>query len=107
MTAFILYGEDQVLAHPALAGGLRGTSAEKPLPHARPRSSDPVLAELCGPPGEDIEDLLRDGSVPGRDCRRTMASTSSRADATRWTATATAPLLVGAHFPLGAPGRAC
>lgn len=44
-TRFILYGRDRVLAHPAMAPGYPGLSAENPLP-ALAGFRDPVLAAI-------------------------------------------------------------
>lgn len=99
LTPFILYGEDAVLAHPALAGGSRGTSAAKPF-HGLAEVNDPVLAELWDPAGEDMRDLLGESSVEGRYFENDgdpvvvlMQRMEGYGDRT---------LIVGAHFPLGA-----
>ena len=44
-TTFILYGRDQVLAHPLLLHGYPGLSDQQPLPDLR-RFSDPVLRQI-------------------------------------------------------------
>jgi class 3 adenylate cyclase len=99
LTPFILYGEDAVLAHPALAGGNRGTSAEKPF-HALGELNDPVLAGLWSEAGEDMVDLLGDNGVEGRYFDNDgdpivvlMQRLEGYGDR---------PLIVGAHFRLGA-----
>ncbi len=62
---FILKGRDDVLAHPALAGGPRGLSREKPLPRLG-EIGDPVLASLWSPPVDDVGDLLAGSDVSAR-----------------------------------------
>ncbi|WP_119462741.1 adenylate/guanylate cyclase domain-containing protein [Rhodospirillaceae bacterium SYSU D60014] len=60
--SFVLYGRDRVLAHPALAGGPRGLSAENPLP-ALGEVGDAVLADIWDTPAESADYIL---SLPGR-----------------------------------------
>jgi len=45
VTGFVLAGADEVIAHPALAGGLRGVSAQRPLPRIS-SLQDPVMSNL-------------------------------------------------------------
>jgi class 3 adenylate cyclase len=62
---FILRGRDEVLAHPALAGGRRGQSGRQPLPRLS-EIGDPVLAALWSPPVDDAGEILDGASVEGR-----------------------------------------
>jgi len=101
LTPFILYGEDSVLAHPALAGGQFGTSAAKPF-HSLTEVNDPILAELWSTTGEDMRDLLGDNGIQGRYFDNDgdpivvlMQRVEGYGDR---------PLIVGAHFFLGAEG---
>ncbi len=48
VSAFLLYGEDRVLAHPALAAGARASPPADPLPRIADLG-DPVLEALRGP----------------------------------------------------------
>jgi hypothetical protein len=99
LTPFILYGEDAVLAHPSLAGGNRGTSAEKPF-HTLGEVNDPVVAALWSDAGDDMHDLLGDDSVEGRyfdnDGNPIVVLMQ------RMEGYGDRPLIVGAHFFLGA-----
>ena len=52
--AFILYGTDRVLAHPALTRRVTGLSDADPLPHLS-QVEDPVLAALFAPDTEESE----------------------------------------------------
>lgn len=63
-TTFILYGRDQVLAHPSLSGGMRGTSAEHPLPTLT-EVQDPVLAHVWDDPDDTLDDLLAGTGLSG------------------------------------------
>jgi class 3 adenylate cyclase len=58
--AFILSGEDRVVAHPALVGGPRGLSPEKPLPKLT-ELGDPVLERIWSMPNRNVVDELGDG----------------------------------------------
>jgi len=101
LTPFILYGEDSVLAHPALAGGQFGTSAEKPF-HRLDEVNDPILAALWSPAGEDMRELLGDNGIQGRyfdDDGDPIVVLMQRVEGY-----GDRPLIVGAHFPLGAEG---
>jgi class 3 adenylate cyclase len=63
---FVILGRDAVLAHPGLAGGLRGVSAEKPLPSLA-EVGDPVLPAIWSARGEPVgEAILRGSEVTGR-----------------------------------------
>jgi class 3 adenylate cyclase len=63
--AFILRGRDEVIAHPALAGGVDGLSAERPLPRLD-EVRDPVLAAMWTPPIDEAQEVLGDSAVIGR-----------------------------------------
>jgi hypothetical protein len=88
-----------VLAHPSLAGGNRGTSAEKPF-HTLGEVNDPVVAALWSDAGDDMHDLLGDDSVEGRyfdnDGNPIVVLMQ------RMEGYGDRPLIVGAHFFLGA-----
>jgi class 3 adenylate cyclase len=61
--SFILQGRDQVLAHPSLAGGAEGLSAQTPL-RRLDEIGDPVLRDLWVP-GYPLQ-ILEDSTVQGR-----------------------------------------
>ncbi|SMF38474.1 adenylate cyclase [Tistlia consotensis] len=63
-TAFILYGRDQVLAHPTLSGGMRGTSLQHPLPTLT-EIQDPVLGHIWDDPDDTLNDLLAGTDLSG------------------------------------------
>jgi class 3 adenylate cyclase len=63
--AFILRGRDEVIAHPALAGGIDGLSAERPLPRLD-EVRDRVLAAMWTPPIDSVQGVLGDSAVIGR-----------------------------------------
>lgn len=65
--SFVLYGRDHVLAHPALAGGPRGLSAERPLPLLG-EVGDPVLANIWTVPidVDGLRDLVAGTSLNAR-----------------------------------------
>lgn len=63
-TAFILYGRDLVLAHPSLAGGMRGVSSTQPLP-ALADVQDPVLARIWDEPDDTLDRLLAGTELSG------------------------------------------
>ena len=62
--SYILYGRDQVLAHPALATGYGGLSPENPLPLLG-AVSDIVLASIWNDAVDDMESLLTGSSISG------------------------------------------
>ncbi len=103
VTAFILYGDDAVMAHPSLAGGARGTSEEKPFALLG-ELNDPVLSQLWRPETETLSDLLgEDSGLDGRyvelaDGREEVVLFQ------RLEGYGDAPLYVGAHFPLSITG---
>ncbi len=102
-TAFILYGQDRVLAHPALAGGTRGGSAEKPLPTLG-EVNDPVLAKLWEADGEELTELLDGTDIQGR-----LVDDASGQQVVLWQALdgyGEQQIYVGAHFPIVAAGNA-
>jgi class 3 adenylate cyclase len=63
--AFVLRGRDEVIAHPALAGGAEGLSTDRPLPRLD-EVRDPVLAAMWRAPMDDDSDILRDSTVVSR-----------------------------------------
>jgi class 3 adenylate cyclase len=63
--AFILRGRDEVIAHPALVGGVDGLSADRPLLRLD-EVRDPVLAAMWTPPIDDAQGVLGDSAVTGR-----------------------------------------
>jgi len=63
--AFILRGRDEVIAHPALAGGAGGQSTDKPLPRID-EIGDPALAAMWTDPIGDAREVLGDSDVAGR-----------------------------------------
>jgi class 3 adenylate cyclase len=63
--AFILRGRAEVIAHPALAGGGGGQSADKPLPRLD-EIGDSVLAAMWTKPIDDASEVLGDSDVVGR-----------------------------------------
>jgi class 3 adenylate cyclase len=67
-TPFVLVGRERVLAHPALAGGLRGATAEKPLP-ALSEVGDPVLAAMWSKQVGALtaEEILEGSAVKSRE----------------------------------------
>jgi class 3 adenylate cyclase len=62
---FVLRGHDEVIAHPALIGGVAGLSADKPLPRLN-EIGDDVLAAMWTPPMDNAFDILGDSDVVGR-----------------------------------------
>ena len=103
VTAFILYGRDAVLAHPALSGGARGTSAEKPFALLG-ELNDPVLSALWQGDAEALTDILGEESgFEGRFLQlpdgREVVALFQRLDGY-----GAEPIFVGAHFPLEATG---
>ncbi len=62
--SFILSGRDHVVAHPALAGGSRGLSAENPMPRLG-EVNDANLARIWDPPIDRMPDLLAGSNVRG------------------------------------------
>ena len=94
--AFILRGRDEVLAHPALAGGPRGLSADKPLPGLG-EVGDPVLAALWTPEMGHVGDFLAGTGVTGR---MVMAAGESHIVLYREIENyGSVPWLVGVHVP--------
>ena len=61
--SFVLYGRDRILAHPALAGGPRGLSAQNPLPSLG-EVGDSVLADIWDAPAESADDILTSPDDP-------------------------------------------
>jgi len=101
-TAFILYGEDSVLAHPALSGGSIGVSSEKPFPRLA-ELNDVVLAQLWSEEAEDL-DIFEGSEIEGRLFELntgTEVVLMQRIDGF-----GELPLIVGAHFPLAEAGDA-
>jgi len=99
-TAFILFGQDHVLAHPALAGGMRGGSPEKPLPTLG-EVNDPILATLWSAEGEELTDLLQ-----GLDIRGRLVG-PDQSQVVLWQELdgfGEKPIYVGLHFPLSQAG---
>lgn len=62
--SFILYDRDKVIAHPALAGGFRGLSSEKPLPLLGDLN-DPILAAIWNPAIDDMAYFLEGTDIDG------------------------------------------
>jgi class 3 adenylate cyclase len=62
---FVLRGADEVLAHPALAGGARGLSPEHPVPRIGD-IGDPVLAAYAAGEGEALGPPLASEQLLGR-----------------------------------------
>ncbi|MBX6321796.1 MAG: adenylate/guanylate cyclase domain-containing protein [Rhodospirillaceae bacterium] len=65
---FVLLGKDHVLAHPALAGGARDGSPDKPLPTLA-EVGDPVLAAMWSKSGRELDRILAGSTVKGRQIR--------------------------------------
>ncbi len=104
-TAFILYGEQRVLAHPSLAAGMPGTSPEHPLPTLA-EVGDPVLAGIWDPERETIGDLLAGTGLSGHLVE--VAGEDMVFVYQRLEGVSAEPWLVGAHFrneAVGAPIR--
>lgn len=102
-TAFILFGPDNVLAHPSLAGGPRGGSAAKPLPTLG-EVNDPVLANLWTVDGEELAELLAGTEIQGR-----LVTVAGTQQVVLWLAIegyGEKPIYVGAHFPIAEAGNA-
>jgi class 3 adenylate cyclase len=97
---FVILGRDRVLAHPELAGGLRGVSADNPLPLLA-EVGDPVLPAIWSPQASAAGDSFLEGSgvaaweveVGGED-QIFLYREVERYGSTPW--------LVGLHFPLAA-----
>lgn len=62
--SFILYDRDKVIAHPALAGGFRGLSTDKPLPLLGD-VNDPILAAIWNPVIDDMAYFLEGANIDG------------------------------------------
>ena len=62
---FILRGHDEVIAHPALVGGIGGLSSDRPLPRLD-ETGDTILAAMWTAPMDDDSDILKDSTVMGR-----------------------------------------
>lgn len=58
---FVILGHDAVLAHAGLAGGLRGVSADKPLPSLG-EVGDPVLPQIWSEQAETLSGAFLQGS---------------------------------------------
>ena len=99
-TAFILFGQDHVLAHPSLAGGMRGGSPEKPLPTLG-EVNDPILATLWSAEGEELTDLLRGLDIRGRLAGRDQSQVVLWQELDGY---GEKPIYVGVHFPLSRAG---
>lgn len=100
VTAFILYGRDAVLAHPALAGGPRGVSEQKPFPSLG-ELNDPILLTLWDGKSEDFSDQL------GNNIIARVADTPEGQEvllARPIDGYGSKPLYVGGHFPLAETG---
>ncbi|MDJ0947291.1 MAG: adenylate/guanylate cyclase domain-containing protein [Alphaproteobacteria bacterium] len=62
--SFILYGREQVLAHPSFVAGYSGLSEDKPLPFLAD-VGDEVLAAIWGEVIDDMAYLLADSPISG------------------------------------------
>ncbi|MBD9652785.1 adenylate/guanylate cyclase domain-containing protein [Ensifer sp. ENS09] len=93
-TPFVLYGRDQVLAHPLMAAGHPLLSAEHRLP-TLDELGDPYLAELWKGPPETFDDTDMEVRAVklGRDDGRVILTREIRGYAS-------APLIIGVEVPI-------
>lgn len=95
-TAFILLGADQVIAHPELAGGVAGLSADQPLP-VLADSADPVLRALWDP--DASEPVPLDYRHPGFYGRYVTVGKERHVAVYQWLrGYGDMPWIIGSHF---------
>ena len=93
---FVLHGRDSVLAHPSLAGGVRGVSESKPLPKLG-EVQDAVLADIWLPDGYEMNWLLAGSDLDGREVE---TSQGERIFVYReFQGPTQTPWIVGVHLP--------